>query len=312
MKIWLIGAGPMAIAYTRVLVALGVDFQVIGRGPTSAQSFSHTTGRDVYIGGVEAALQCIQPPTHAIVAVGVESLAKTATALIQAGVSQILLEKPGALDLAELVSLQDAANKVSAKVWVAYNRRYLSSTLAAEQIIKQDGGLTSMLFEFTEWSHVIEPLQKAVGVKEKWLLANSTHVIDLAFYFGGNPTSWQSWHAGSLDWHPASSRFVGAGITNRNVLFSYIADWEAPGRWSLELLTKKHRLILRPMEKLQITAHGSVKVDFVEIDDQLDIKYKPGIYRLVSDFISDEPGRLIGLDKQVEKASIYKKIAGYS
>lgn len=311
MKIWLIGAGPMAIAYTRVLVALGVDFQVIGRGPTSAQSFSHTTGRDVYIGGVEAALQCIQPPTHAIVAVGVESLAKTATALIQAGVSQILLEKPGALDLAELVSLQDAANKVSAKVWVAYNRRYLSSTLAAEQIIKQDGGLTSMLFEFTEWSHVIEPLQKAVGVKEKWLLANSTHVIDLAFYFGGNPTSWQSWHAGSLDWHPASSRFVGAGITNRNVLFSYIEDWEAPGRWSLELLTRRHRLILRPMEKLQITVHGSVKIETVETEDQSDIEYKAGVYNLTHAFVTGDLGCMCSFDDQVESCKIYNKLAGY-
>ena len=27
-------------------------------------------------------------------------------------------------------------------------------------------------------------------------------------------------------WHPAASRFCGAGITDRGALFSYLADWE--------------------------------------------------------------------------------------
>ena len=35
--VYLIGAGPMAEAYAKVLVALGVNFSVIGRGQSSAR-----------------------------------------------------------------------------------------------------------------------------------------------------------------------------------------------------------------------------------------------------------------------------------
>ena len=57
-------------------------------------------------------------------------------------------------------------------------------------------------------------------------------------------------------------------------LFSYQANWNAPGRWGIEILTSQHRLYLRPMEKLQIQNTGSVDISEVEIDDQLDKEFK--------------------------------------
>ena len=48
---------------------------------------------------------------------------------------------------------------------------------------------------------------------------NSSHVIDLVFHLIGKPMDWNFWHSGTIDWHPSSSKFVGAGITDRNILF---------------------------------------------------------------------------------------------
>ena len=36
---------------------------------------------------------------------------------------------------------------------------------------------------------------------------------------------------------------AGAGVTENGALFSYHANWEAPGRWSVEIMTKKRRLM---------------------------------------------------------------------
>ena len=51
-----------------------------------------------------------------------------------------------------------------------------------KEIIKSDGGLKACSFEFTEFTKKIELSDYKSIVKDKWLLANSSHVIDTAFY----------------------------------------------------------------------------------------------------------------------------------
>ena len=285
MNLWLIGSGPMAQDYTTVLQALGAPFTVIGRGEESARNFQSETGVTVQTGGLAQALSADKAPDTAIVAVGVEQLAPTTKQLIQSGTRRILLEKPGGLNVAELSDLEAKANSSGAQIWVAYNRRFYASTLRAEEMIAEDGGVTSFHFEFTEWSHQIQHLQKAPGVVEHWVLGNSSHVLDLAFHLGGFPSDWRGWSGGGVEWHPASSRYCGAGFTEKGALFSYFADWEAPGRWGVEVMTRKRRLIFRPMEKLQVMPLGSVKIESVELNDQLDQDFKPGLYRQTLSFL---------------------------
>ena len=142
-------------------------------------------------------------------------------------------------------------------------------------------------------------------------MANSTHVVDTAFFLGGYPATLSSFQSGSLSWHPRASTFSGAGITERGALFSYHANWEAPGRWSVELLTRKHRLYLKPMESLQIQEIGSVALNPVEIDNQLDIQFKPGFYLQTKAFIEGDYCRLCTLREQKEHIDkYYNKILG--
>jgi len=301
----------MAQDYARILQGLDLPFEVIGRGADSADKFEKATGSRARIGGVSDALRADKAPEKAIVAVGVEQLAPTTAELIRAGVKRIMVEKPSGLDLAEIESLNRIAEENGASVLLAYNRRFYGSVQQARQCIAEDGGVISAQFEFTEWSHVIAPLVIGAGVKERWLLGNSTHVIDLAFHLIGRPVDWKCWHAGSIDWHPAAARFAGAGITEQNVMFSYLADWQAPGRWGLELLTAKRRLILRPMEQLQVTPLGTVKIEAIEPLDNLDQDYKPGLYRQTRAFLEGNDDLFCSLPEQVESVRIYSEMAGY-
>lgn len=309
----LVGAGAMAIEYSKVLAALNVEFTTVGRSEANTQKFKESTGFNVISGGVEKYIQTVKEmPLLAIIATGVEVLADTTTKLINAGVKTILCEKPGGINQKEIAQVSKLAEENGAKVFLAYNRRFYASVQKAKEIIDEDGGVTSFNFEFTEWSHVIAPLEKGLGVKENWFLANSTHVVDLAFYLGGKPKEIKCYTAGTLSWHKSSSVFAGSGISMNGALFSYQANWEAPGRWGVELLTKSHRLYLRPMEQLQIQNIGSVKVDFVEINDSYDKTFKPGLYKQVESFLNNNFQNFITIQEQLEINDIYNKIAGYS
>lgn len=316
-NVWLIGSGPMAQAYAAVLQAQSIDFRVIGRGAASAEAFQQSTGVAVVCGGLDAVLAELHVPEQAIVAVGVEQLAPVAQRLIGAGCRRLLLEKPGALDLAELRALHSTAQSHGAEVWIAYNRRFYASVQKLRQLATADGGITSAVFEFTEWSHRLRDLQKAPGVKEHWLLANSTHVIDLAFSIIGYPAGgqWQAWHGGTLDWHPAAARFHGAGVSERGIPFAYQADWEAPGRWGVELLTRRNRFLLRPMEALQVIHLGSVESQPIELDDALDHQFKPGLFCQCKAFLTGQPAQidqLCSLEEQLKAFPTYYRIAGYA
>lgn len=306
----------MAVEYAKVMKAQDRSFTVIGRGKASALTFEENTGVPVIVGGLEEAIAAGKAAkvNSAIVSVGVEALYPTSMALLSHGVKRLLIEKPGLLHPHQIDSLQNAARSVEAEVYIAYNRRFLSSVRRAQEIIESDGGVTSFTFDFTEWSHEIASLPKAPGVKERWLLGNSSHVLDLAFYLGGRPRYMSTTRTGKIEWHPAGSVFVGSGITIDDVPFSYHANWNAPGRWSLEFCTKNHKLIFRPLEKLNIMRKGSVLIEEDSANNEdirLDKDFKPGLYREVEAFFNGDKRTLCGVDEFKNLLKAYCEISGY-
>ena len=285
--IWLIGAGPMAREYAKVLNSLNEGFLVVGRSPGGTAAFASDHNVNVIPGGVTSFLN-LHPelPSAAIVSVGVEQIAPVAVQLLHYGVRKLLVEKPGGLDRQEIGDLASLSASKGAAVFVAYNRRFYASTIKARQLIEADGGATSFNFEITEWSHVIANHTKDARVMERWFTANTSHVADLAFYLGGKPEEIRCFHADSTSWHASSSNFAGAGVSTHGALFAYYGNWKAPGRWSVEISTSARRFIFRPMEELQVQNIGSVALEKVVLEDRLDKEFKPGLFLQVSNFLS--------------------------
>lgn len=312
-KIWLIGSGPMSIEYSRVLNALGKEYVVVGRSEEGCKNFYTETKHEVIPGGLDLFLATKpEAADFAIVAVSVENLAETCEQLILYGVKFILLEKPGVGFADEIYRLSKLVSDSKALVLLAYNRRFYASTIKAKEIISTDGGVESFHFEFTEWSHQIRNLRKHKTELENWFLGNSTHVVDTAFYLGGKPEEISCYYAGGMDWHPKSSNYTGAGVSKSGALFSYFANWEGPGRWSLDVITKKHRLIFKPMEKLQVQEVGSVDISLVEgIDYTLDETFKPGLYKQISAYLNLDFQNFCTIQEQAEIMDVYKRMSGY-
>ena len=163
-----------------------------------------------------------------------------------------------------------------------------------------------MHFEFTEWSHRIEDIEKPDGVKENWFFANSTHVVDLAFFIAGRPLKMNSYsELGTLKWHERS-RFSGAGITAKGVLFSYNSNWESAGNWSLDLRTDKRRYVLNPLERIVYQEKGSLEWNEIGLESG---DYKEGVYSMVEQFLKGTNLNLCSLEEHYWNTEfIYKKI----
>lgn len=312
-NVLVVGSGAMAKEYIKVLRALETPVTVVGRSVSGAQAFEQETGLAVLTGGLEANIANLDIAcfTHCIVTTNVTQLYGNVCSLLHAGAKKILVEKPFVLDKKQLDSACRLAEEKSADVFIAYNRRFFSSVIKAREIIAADGGLDMVKFDFTEWGHIIEGLDKEPHEKARWLLANSTHVIDLAFYFAGVPKALTAYRMGELDWHPSAKVFTGAGIGQKNVLFSYGSDWGSAGRWWLELFTPLRKLRLSPMEKLLETRKGTIIEQEVMLDDEVEKAFKPGLYRQTDHFLSGKSDDLCALGELQESFKYFCEIAGY-
>lgn len=310
-----VGGGEMGRAHAKALAALLPGRVAVWAPSVRNRQLVLDEGAQFVGGqGLEAAVAAFQP-THAVVAAPVEELPVVTRTLLALGLRALLIEKPAVLDVQSGRALQAAASEAGASIGVAYNRRFYAAVRTARAMIKKSGeSLTSIGFEFTEWSHVIEGLtNQSELTKARWLLANSMHVIDMALFSCGLPRPEASTfiHAGSLPWHPSAAIFAGAGLTADGTPFSYSANWDAPGRWGVEWITPSTRYIFRPMEKLQVMRRGSVAIEEIALIDDLDQRFKPGVYLQDQAFLTGQADLIPDLGQAVALTELANKMAGY-
>lgn len=317
----IVGAGDMAGEYVKTLYHLGMTAEkmhVVGRGKEKAERFAQQFNVRCQSGGT-AALTSISGHERAIVAVSHLELPNVAKVLIERGSRYILIEKPGALYKFQLEELEALAKQKSAHVFVAFNRRFFPSVDAVRNIIEEDGGLLSCHFDFTELENLVlrekESKRLPDEVLRRWGIVNSFHVIDLFLNLAGRPRDWKSFQLGSLPWHPKGATFSGAGITEKNVLFSYLSTWNGAGRWGLELTTSRRKMILRPLEVLNIQKKGSFSLEEVKLQREPE-KLKPGFFAQVKAFLDWSNGlgidpRLSTIGEALPHYVVTEKILGY-
>jgi len=310
VDVLLVGAGNMAVSYYKVLKALNCKVTVVGRSQSSAETFEKTTREKVFTGGLNKYLSEHKDyPKHAVIATPVDSLAENTKALIKAGISFILVEKPAGLNPIEVGDINELASVAKTNVYVAYNRRFYSSVIEAKRRIELDGGVTSLRLEFSEWSYRISKGNISDTVKANWLFANSTHVLDMGFYLAGFPEYLNSAVSGGLDWHMDGAQYVGHGQLKGGALFSYHADWQAAPRWMIEVMTKKGTYMFNPLEKLSFRSTKSFDIEQIKINDKLDLEFKPGLYEQTRLFLKGQNRDLLVIGEHAKyMTTIYSKM----
>jgi hypothetical protein len=180
-------------------------------------------------------------------------------------------------------------------------------------LAKNEGGITSCKFDFTEWIHKIP-----FGVYQEneytlWGISNSLHVITMALELIGMPKEITSFQFGKLAWHTSGSIFVGAGTSEENIPFSYHANWESSGRWMVEIMTKENSYRLMPLEKIFVCKKGTVEwktVDFQVAFQELKFGIAEEVVAMLDDELEEEVG-MVTIEKAIEYNKIAEKIFGY-
>lgn len=309
--VWIVGSGKMAREYVRALVAIGQPFAVIGRGERSAALLESDLGVSVARGGLACFLREAEPPRFAIVATQISELVPAVELLIERGVTDILVEKPVSLYPEEVTRLLGKCESLAVSVSVAYNRRFYPSVRKAMDLVNADGGLRSLRFDFTEFAQATPITRERREVLDRWVIANSSHVLDLAFFLVGKPLEMKCTTIGSTDWHPEGAIFSGHGVGSRGIPFSYLADWSSAGRWSVELRSQSLRLLLEPLESVQDVDWMSGSRSSVDLGHFERADLKPGLFEMVKTFLNKDPSDLCTLEEHSKMMSIYEEIAGY-
>lgn len=309
-SILVVGTGPMASEYARVLRARERPFLVVARDPARTAAFAQEHGAEGHalLDALDAA---VVEGREAIVCTTPESLCDVASSLVDRGAKRLLVEKPGALSAAGLRALASRAEKAGVEVRVATNRRFYGSVLALSRRLADDGAVAAT-FDFTEWPDRVAASGRAPETLERWALANSVHVIDTVVALLG-PLSPDVVHVadeGAIPWHPAGATFLGCGRCV-DVPVSWASSWIAPGRWSVEIRTRTASYRLAPMEQLQVRRPSSVAWETVPSEDDLDSDFKPGLFRTVEAFESKHD-RLPTADRFAEVLAVTERLAGYT
>ncbi len=311
-SILLIGAGAMAEQFAQAFSRMNMkNVTVLSRAEKRTTQLCNKYNFRPLSGGFEKHLSSLKKMDLVVITTPIPTLIPATIAAIESGQTNILVEKPGSLYSQRLLSLAEKVN--SQVVKIAYNRIVYPNFYKLKELAEEEGGITSCRYTFTEWIHRFDFTKESAETFSHWGIANTLHPISMAHELIGMPKEIWSSQSGKLDWHPAGKTFVGSGITENDVLFSYHADWTSSGRWGIEIMTEKNAYRLIPLEDLYVCPKGSVKWEKVPFETAYP-DVKQGVAEEIAIMLTEatfEKPELISLEKAAAYTQLAEKIFGY-
>jgi len=314
-SVTVVGYGYMGRAYVGALQALGVGkIYVCSRSKKGFEDLRGLPNVETISGGIDRLSRVPGVDELVIVATPTDTLVSFSKILINLGFRRLLIEKPVSLWSREIEELSDFVSKSEAFAMCAYNRVAYPSVIEVLARCAQEGGVTSIAYDFTEliradWTERFPPEELM-----RWGLANSVHVLSMAHGIGGLPSLWNSYRTGGLEWHPTGSIFVGSGMTNSDVPFSYHADWDSKARWSVEVHTSQSTYKLCPLEQVFRKSSGLGNYEEVPVEVYAP-KAKAGLAEQVAAMLHDGVGAMIPMSSLEDAAALTRygeDVFGYS
>jgi predicted dehydrogenase len=177
------------------------------------------------------------------------SLAPITLAAVQAG-KHVLVEKPGALNSAQLRTIQAAAAKTGARVRLGYNHRYHPALQKARELLDA-GALGPLMFLRARYGH-----GGRKGYDREWranpelsgggeLIDQGVHLIDLAGWFLGEFTQIDG-HAATYFWDMKvdDNAFLSLRTPAGQTAWLHVSCTEWKNLFSLELYGRDAKLAI--------------------------------------------------------------------
>ncbi len=198
------------------------------------------------------------------------ALAPIALAAVQAG-KHVIVEKPGALNAAQLRTIREAARMTGARVRFGYNHRYHPALLKARELV-DSGVMGPMMFLRARYGH-----GGRKGYDREWranpalsgggeLIDQGVHLIDLAGWFLGDFTKVEG-HASTLFWDMKvdDNAFLSLRTTAGQTAWLHASCTEWKNMFSLELYGRDAKLSIEGLGG----SYGPEKLTFYKMLPQM-------------------------------------------
>ena len=313
-SVLLLGGGRMGFEYCRALHAMHVrDVLVVTQNGDAAAKIADAFGYEVRRGGYQR-VGGSHAYDLAIVATPIITLQNAADHCAAIGCRNVLVEKPGALFSASLADWAATIATSQTRVRIAYNRVLYPSLWRFLDHVRDGCRITSCRYSFAELSRDRpEGEYWPQEIHSRWGVANSLHVISMAHAAIGAPATLSARRAGRLEWHETGAQFVGEGQTDAGVPFTYHADWESAGRWSIEVFTTRGAFLFQPIEELSYRCNGSDAWQPIPVTQPF-AGIKPGVAEQLAVMLLPELEAtfpLVTIDRAAELNRIAEAIFGY-
>ena len=308
LKVAFIGAGPTNREHLRAFQGLpGIELAGIhSRGLEKARALA----AEFSLPFVAASVAELYDKTRAdlvVMAVPELSIGPVAEAILSHPWAA-LMEKPPGHTWQEALHIQQLASSQSRRVFVALNRRHLSSVTTALGDLDQRDEPRFIRVEDQQSLDVARQIGHPETVVQNWMYANSIHLIDTLRHFGRGPVS----HVHIIrPWTPEKPGIVVAAIefaSGDTGLYEGI--WNGPGPWTVTVNTPSRRWELRPLEQARHVSAGERKLVDVPVSP-LDQEFKPGFRRQAEQVVlalRGQPHESPTLDQAMESMDLVHRI----
>lgn len=274
IKVAVVGAGSMAREHIRAFASLpGVTVSgIVSRTRSRAEELA----RELSVACVADSIDELYEKTRAdLVVIAVPELAANAVAkAVFAFPWAVLMEKPAGYDLADAEDIAAAAAGREAPVMVGFNRRFYSSTLAVRADLETRPGERRFIHVQDQQSYAeARRYEHPEPVVEKFMYANSIHLIDMIMAFGRGKVS-------RVDrvtpWRGAETEVMLAYVefdSGDSALYEGI--WQGPGPWACAVSTVGRRWTMQPLEQATFQNAGERSRTTIEASED-DRAFKPG------------------------------------
>lgn len=289
IKIAIVGAGSMAREHIRAFSAIP--------NVTIAGIYSRTEAKTAQLAAefaipvVAESIQALHAKTQAdLVIIAVPELAANQVSKACFAFDwSVLMEKPAGYDLSDAKDIAIAAETNKRTVMVGFNRRFYSSIrIALNDLQQREAERRYIRIEDQQSFAEARKYRHPEDVVEKFMYANSIHMIDLFRVFGRGEVKNIS---SILPWKGEQSEVVLIGIEFSSGDYGlYQGLWRGPGPWACTVSTPSKRWILQPVEKVSFQNLNERQVQEMVIDT-IDKDFKPGFYRQAEEVVKQVCGQ---------------------
>jgi predicted dehydrogenase len=222
----------------------------------------------------------------------------------------VLLEKPAGYDLADAEAIAAAAAKHPRPVLVGLNRRFYSSTMAVRADLDSRAERRFIHVQDQQSFAEARRYRHPEPVVQKFMYANSIHVIDLIPALGrGKVTEVTP----VMPWRGEATEVVLVHIAfDSGDSALYEGLWQGPGPWACSVSTPSRRWVLQPLERATFQNAGERKQNPVD-PDAVDGEYKAGFLRQAEAVVSrvrGEPSAAIDIAESLRTMRLIHRMFG--